>query len=85
MDVAAVRAEVGPHTVERVLDPPLDAVRMYTVHQQQAGNQVVGNERVREFGLRLDSHAHHALQACAVEVGYFTDQLLRAFVRDGAT
>ena len=28
MDVAAMRAEVGPHTVECVLDPPLDAVRV---------------------------------------------------------
>ena len=28
MDVAAVRAEVGPHAVERVLDPPLDVVRV---------------------------------------------------------
>ena len=50
MDVAAVRAEVGPHAVQRVLDPPLDVVRMQPVHQQQAGDQVVGDERVRELG-----------------------------------
>ncbi len=53
MDVAAVRAEVGPHAVERVLDPPLDVVRMQPVHQQQAGDQVVGGERVREFRARV--------------------------------
>ena len=47
MDVAAVRPEVGPHAVERVLDPPLHVVRMQPVHQQQAGDQVVGDERVR--------------------------------------
>ena len=53
MDVAAVRAEVGPHAVERVLDPPLDVVRMQPVHQQQAGDQVVGGERVRELRVRV--------------------------------
>ena len=50
MDVAAVRPEVGPHAVQRVLDPPLDVVRMQSVHQHEAGDQVVGGERVGELG-----------------------------------
>ncbi len=86
MHVAAVRPEVGPHAVERVRDPPLHVVRVQPVHQQQAGDQVVGGERIGQLRVaRSTAMPHHPFQAGTVEVGDLTDQLLRAFVRDGAT
>ena len=57
LDVAAVRAEIGPHAVQRILDPALDVVRMQAVHQQQAGDQVVGDERVGQLGVGGDRDA----------------------------
>ena len=36
-------------------------------------------------GFATDRHAHHPLEPGTVEVGYLTDQLLRAFACDGTT
>ncbi len=79
-----MRPEIGPHAVQRVGHPPLDVVRMQPVHQQQAGDEVVGREPVREVRVRGQRHVHHPLEHRPVEVGHLTDQLLRAFPRDGA-
>ena len=42
LDVTAVRPEVGPYRVQRVRRRGGHVVRMQAVHQQQAGDQVVG-------------------------------------------
>ena len=44
VDVAAVRAQVGPHPVQRVGHPPAHVVRVQAVDQEQAGDQVVGRQ-----------------------------------------
>ena len=82
--VAAVRTEVGPHAVQRVGHPALDAVRMQPVHQQQAGDEVVGREPVREVRIARPTPRPSSAQHRPVEVGHLTDELLRAFPRDGA-
>ena len=80
-----MRPEVGPHGVQRIGHPALDVVRVQTMHQQQAGHQVVGGQAVGEVGIGRSGDPQHPLQAGAVEVGYLTDQLFGAFARDGAT
>ena len=46
LDVAAVRAQVGPDALQRRPTRCLDLVRVQAVHQQQARDQVVGDQRV---------------------------------------
>ena len=56
LDVAAVRAEVGPHAVERVADALLDAHRVHAVQQQQMLHELVAHERLRLLRSHRDSH-----------------------------
>ncbi len=47
-DIAAVRTEVRPDLVERILYASPGVMWMQTVYQQQAGNQVVGGQLLGE-------------------------------------
>ena len=48
LDVAAVRAEIGPHAGERLLDARREVVRVEPVHEQQARHQLVGGQPARD-------------------------------------
>ena len=54
------------------------------MHQQEAGDEVVGREPVRQARIRGQRHGHHPLERRSVEVGHLTDELLRAFPCGGA-
>ncbi len=55
------------------------------MHQQQARDELVVGEGLRQFGVGGDREPHHPFEAGAVEVGDLTDQLLGALVRHSAT
>ena len=73
LDVAAVRVQVGPHAVQRLLHPVLQRHRVQAVDQHQAAHDAVGGQ-VLPGG--LVEHREDALQALAVEVHDGRRQLL---------
>ena len=66
LDVAAVRAEVRPHALQRLLDALLDPVRMQSVHDQKSGDQLVTGEAGEHFVIQpagLVQDLHHPFES----------------------
>ena len=86
---ACVRAEVGPHPVERALHPRVDVERMQVVQQQQAFDQGILGQLVqhRHAGVALvPQRGHDMRQPVAVQADQQPDQFLggRGRILDGA-
>jgi hypothetical protein len=68
--------------VEGSSDPVLGGVGVQTVHEQQAGNQLVGGQSVEDVvveGAGVVHHLEQPLESSTVEVDDDPDQLLGAF------
>ena len=75
-----VRAQVGPHLIERTLDPRIHIQRMQPVQQQQALHEGVGGEPVHDgpaLLTLLGQRRHDGGQAVPVHANQQADKLLR--------
>ena len=81
LHAAGVRAQVGPHLVQRPLDPGVDVQRVQPVQQQQALHQRVVAASLatiasRRPGRSLGQHGHDVRQAVPVQADQQADQFL---------
>ena len=86
MHVATVRAQIRPDPVECVGDPATHVMGVQSMHEQEAGYQVVGDQGVQHGGVRPSAECrHYSRQGRAVEFDDLANQLLGALTRDRPT
>ncbi len=83
-DIAAVRTQVRPDTVEGILDPALQAVRVKPVYEHETGDEFVGGEPIDQFGGRLGGDGDDPLERSPVEVGQLGGELFGPLTHDRA-
>ncbi len=79
--IAAMRAEVGPDTVQRRGHPRLHVLGVQPVDHQQAGDQLVGGQRVQRSAVELSAVIEDFQdpgQPGAVQFRHLADQFLGA-------
>ena len=82
LDVAAVRAEVRAHAVERLAHPLLDRHGMQAVEQQQVRHELVVGQARQRAVVGPCHDVHDPLEALAVELEHRLHGLERRIARD---
>ena len=72
----------GPDTVEGILDPALQAVRVKPVHEHETGDEFVGGEPIDQVGGRLGGDRDDPLERSPVEVGQLGGELFGPLTHD---